>query len=210
MFVLPKVNKKGSSRHQISIKGIDRDVLILPNDEYRMVLETSSINFYLMSDEEQDAVVDLYKAFLNSLSFPIQILQKVRSLDLDEYLRPFEQKILSPNEKAGEHEAIYSKQIQSYIEYVRSLVETKKILARQFFIVIPYHASKKETIDVVRDQLAQRVIIVEKGLNNVGVRCDLLNSLELLDLFYASYNASDAKQQPLTQQTMELLRKNYF
>lgn len=204
MFALPKLNKKGSSRHQIAIKGVEDSVLILPNNEYRIVVETSSINFHLMSEDEQDAVVDIYRAFLNSLSFPIQIVQKVRALDLDDYLQSFEAK------KDKENIEVYKNQIDGYTKYVKSLVKTNKILSRQFYIVIPYHAKGKETLETAREQLANRLAIAEKGLGNVGIKTRLLNSLELLDLFYSSYNASDAKQQPLTQQTIDLLQKNYF
>lgn len=204
MFTLPKLNKTGSSRHQIAIKGVEDSILILPNDEYRVIIETSSINFHLMSEDEQDAVVDIYRAFLNSLSFPVQIVQKVRALDLDDYLEGFESK------RKNETAKIYKQQISSYIKYVKSLVKTNKILSRQFYIVIPYHTKNKENIEVAREQLANRLAIVEKGLGNVGIKTRLLNSLELLDLFYSSYNAADAKQQPLTQQTIDLLQKNYF
>jgi hypothetical protein len=204
MFALPKLNKKGSSRHQIAIKGVEDSVLLLPNNEYRIVIETSSINFHLMSEDEQDAVVDIYKAFLNSLSFPIQIVQKVRALDLDDYLQGFEAK------REKETVEVYKNQIDGYTKYVKSLVKTNKILSRQFYIVIPYQIKGKETLEIAREQLANRLAIAEKGLGNVGIKTRLLNSLELLDLFYSSYNASDAKQQSLTQQTIDLLQKNYF
>lgn len=204
MFTLPKLSKKGSSRHQIAIKGVEDSVLLLPNNEYRIIIETSSINFHLMSEDEQDAVVDIYKAFLNSLSFPIQIVQKVRALDLDDYLQSFESK------KEKETVEVYKNQIDGYTKYVKSLVKTNKILSRQFYIVIPYHTKGKETLEVAREQLANRLAVAEKGLGNVGIKTRLLNSFELLNLFYSSYNASDAKQQPLTQQTIDLLQKNYF
>ncbi|MGB3945911.1 MAG: TraC family protein [Candidatus Saccharimonadales bacterium] len=204
MFALPKLNRTGSARHQIAIKGIEDGVLLLPDNEYRVIIETSSINFHLMSEDEQDAVVDIYKAFLNSLSFPIQILQKVRALDIDDYLHTFEAK------KKNEEAEIYKQQINSYTKYVQSLVKTNKILSRQFYIVIPYHTKGKESIEVAREQLENRLAIVEKGLGNVGIKIRSLNSLEMLDLFYGSYNESDAKQQPLTQQTIDLLRRNYL
>lgn len=204
MFALPKLNRTGSARHQIAIKGIEDGVLLLPDNEYRVIIETSSINFHLMSEDEQDAVVDIYKAFLNSLSFPIQILQKVRALDIDDYLHTFEAK------KKNEEAEIYKKQINSYTKYVQSLVKTNKILSRQFYIVIPYRSKGKVSIEVIREQLENRLAIVEKGLGNVGIKTRSLNSLEMLDLFYGLYNETDAKQQPLAQQTIDLLRRNYL
>jgi type IV secretory pathway VirB4 component len=204
MFKLRKTNKLGSSRHQIAIKGVDDGVLILPNEEYRIIIETSSINFQLMSEDEQDATVDIYQAFLNSLSFPIQITQKVRALDLNDYLQNFEDKM------GHEKDQMYRKQIEGYVGYVKQLVETNKILSRQFYIVIPYKAKPKEGIEVAREQLANRISIVEQGLGKVGIKIRVLGSLSVLDLFYSSYNATDAKQQPLTAQTLELLQKNYL
>lgn len=204
MFALPKLSKKGSSRHQIAIKGVEDGILILPNDEHRIIIETSSINFHLMSQEEQDATVDIYMAFLNSLSFPIQIVQKVRALDLDDYLHTFK------NKRHNEEIEVYRQQIDGYVKYVKSLVKTNKILSRQFYIVLPYRTKSKEGIEVAREQLGNRLAIVEKGLGNVGIKTCLLNSLEILDLFYSSYNSTDAKQQPLTEQTINLLKKNYF
>lgn len=203
MFALPKLNRKSSSRHQIAIKGVEDNILLLPDNEYRIIVETSSINFHLMSEDEQDGVVDIYRAFLNSLSFPIQIVQKVRALDLDDYLQGFEQK------KNDETVEAYKNQIDGYTKYVKSLVKTNKILSRQFYIVIPYRTKEKETIAIAREQLAGRLGVIEKGLGNVGIKTRLLSSLEILDLFYNSYN-SDTKQQPLTQQTIDLLQKNYF
>lgn len=204
MFTLPKLNKKGSSRQQIAIKGVEDNILLLPNDEHRVILESSSINFHLMSEDEQDAVVDIYQAFLNSLSFPIEIVQKVRALDLDDYLLGFE------NKKNDETEEIYKKQIASYTKYVRSLVKTNRILSREFYIVIPYRAKSREGMGSVREQLVVRIATVEKGLGNLGIKIRQLSSLELLDLFYSSYNPTEAKQQPLSQQTLALLMRNYF
>jgi hypothetical protein len=204
MFTLPRLSKKGSSRQYIAIEGVKDGILVLPKKEYRVIIETSSINFHLMSEQEQDTVVDIYKAFLNSLAFPVEILQKVRALDLDDYLHEFDKRA------ASEQSEIYKKQIDGYMNYVKALVKTNKILARQFYIIIPYHAKPRESIDIVREQLANQLNIVEKGLSKVGIKCRLLDSLEILDLFYASYNAEDAKLQPLTRQTIELLERNYI
>ena len=204
MLDLLKRNKPSSSRHQIAIKTVEDSVLELPNNEFRVIIETSSINFHLMSESEQDATVDIYKAFLNSLSFPIQIVQKVRALDLDDYLQSFE------DIKTKEAVMVYKKQIEGYTSYVKSLVKTNKILSRQFYIIIPYTLLNKQTAQIAREQLAHRLSMIEKGLSNVGIKSRQLSSLEILDLFYSSYNASDAKQQPLTRRTIELLQKNYF
>ena len=65
MFALQKSKSKTSSRNQIAIKGVRDGVLMLPNNEYRAILQVSSLNFGLRSEEEQDAIIDIYESFLN-------------------------------------------------------------------------------------------------------------------------------------------------
>ena len=59
----PKV--KGSARSQIGIKEVKEGILILSDNRYRSILATSSVNFELQSEEEQDVIVDAFQAFLN-------------------------------------------------------------------------------------------------------------------------------------------------
>lgn len=60
-------SKKSSSRQQIQIKEVVDNILVLPGNEYRQILETSSVNFELKSEEEQDVIIDSFQNFLNSL-----------------------------------------------------------------------------------------------------------------------------------------------
>lgn len=204
MSLLKKSNSKTSSRRQIAIKGVDDGVLILPGNEYRAVLQTSSINFELKSEEEKDAIVETYQSFLNSLSFPVQIIIRVREMDVDRYLEDYSARLKT------EEDAVYKKQIKGYTKFVKELIKTNQILSRQFYIVIPYTAKDKASIELVKEQLALSVNIVEKGLETLGMRTRRLESVEVLDLFYSFYNPKQAKLQPLTDQTMELLRKSYI
>lgn len=80
MFTSLKSNKRASSRRQISIKGVKDGVLILPNNQFRIALEVSSLNFELKSEAEQDALIDTYESFLNSLPGPLQIIVRVVNL----------------------------------------------------------------------------------------------------------------------------------
>jgi len=62
------------------------DTLVLSHQEYRQVLETSSVNFELKSEEEQDVIIDSFQNFLNALPCPVQILIRVREIDIDKYV----------------------------------------------------------------------------------------------------------------------------
>lgn len=203
MSILKKSSKPASSRSQIQIDGVKDGILHLPKGKYRLVLETSSINFELMSEEEQDAIVDTYQTFLNSLNIDFQILVRIRELDMDKYLSGFESR--TENEK----DDIYRKQSKSYVQFVNKLITNNKILTRKFYIIVPFNSSTKDD-SLVEEQLKQQADIIAKGLGRLGMQVRKLDSLEVLDLFYSFYSPKQAKRQPLKQQTISLLKESYL
>lgn len=182
------------------MKGVKDGILMLPRNHYRMVLEVSSVNFELKSEDEQDALIDTYESFLNSLPCPLQILVRIRELDMSKYLADLESKL--DNEK----EAIYKSQIENYSEFVQDLVTNNSILSRHFYVVLPHTA---DDFDDAKEQLAINSDMVSKGFSRLGMHTRQLGSLEVLDLFHTFYNPDQAKRQPITEQVVQLLNSSY-
>ncbi len=200
MFALQKSKSKTSARYQIAIKGVRDGILILPNNEYRAILQVSSLNFELRSEEEQDAIIDIYESFLNSVGSSLQILVRTREIDMDKYLADLGERL------DDEKEEIYRTQLQNYDEFIRSLITTNKILTRHFYIIVPYKPTGKADFDLIREQLNLKLDIVAKGMTRLGMHSDQLTSLEALDLFYSFYSPAQAKIQPLTEQALQIIR----
>lgn len=203
MFLLQKSNAKVSSRKQIAIRGVQDGVLLLPGNRYRLVLEVSSVNFELKSEAEQDVLIDTYQSFLNSLACGLQIIVRVREMDMDKYIEDLQVRL------AGETEKIYREQIEHYTSFVSSLIATNKILSRHFYVVVPYTGKNETDFDLVKEQLYLNCDIVGKGLARLGMQTSSLSSLEVLDLFYSFYNPGQAKRQPLSTQALQLLHTPY-
>lgn len=203
MSILQKSNNKTSSRPQINIKGVRDGILMLPGNRYRAVLEVSSVNFELKSEDEQDALIDTYESFLDSLPCPLQILVRIRELDMDKYLTDIHGLL------EGEQEDIYRTQIENYSEFVQSLVVDNKILSRHFYVVLPYSASDGD-FESAKEQLNLTADMVSKGLMRLGMHSRELDSLEVLDLFHTFYNPQQAKHQPLSEQVAHLLNSSYI
>ena len=202
MYTLRKSNRKRSSRQQIAIRGVRDNILELPNKKYRMILNVSSINFELKSEVEQDALIETYQSFLNSLGGDIQIMIRIRELDMDKYLQAFNERIdTQPNN-------VYKDQLANYSSFIQSLIQSNKILTRQFYVVVPN--SNNGDYDSIIEELRLNSDIVIKGLARMGMLARTLSSLEILDLFYGYYNPGQAKNQPITVQTMELLQRSYI
>jgi hypothetical protein len=204
MSVLRKSTKKVSARQQIDIREVKDGVLILPNNHYRAILHVSPVNFELKSEDEQDAIIDTYESFLNSVGVPLQVLIRIREIDMDAYLGELNDRL------HGETVLIYKRQLKNYDEFIRSLITTNKILTRHFYVIVPYNASGKTDFELVKEQLGLTVDIVQKGLARLGMHSQELTNLDVLDLFYSFYNPTQAKIQPLTDKALELIHTSYI
>ena len=200
MFGLRKSNAKSSARRQIALKGVRDGILLLPQNNYRAILSVSALNFELRSEDEQDAIIDTYESFLNSIGWPIQILVRTREIDMDGYLEDLNYRLKS------ETIPVYKTQLKNYDEFIRSLITDNKILTRHFYIIIPFRPTdNKAEFDLIREQLKLRIDIITKGMARLGMRADQLDSLEVLDLFYSFYSPTQAKIQPLTERALQTI-----
>lgn len=198
-------SKKSSSRQQIQIKEVVDNILVLPGNEYRQILETSSVNFELKSEEEQDVIIDSFQNFLNSLPCEIQILVRVREVDIDRYIEDIG--------KTKDKETIpaYKKQIEGYCSFVKKLVSGNKILSRRFYIVIPYkHTERHHDMKLIKEHLNLEKDIIIKGLERMQMKARSITGLEILNLFYGFYNPESLKTQAITKETVEALLKNNY
>ncbi len=205
MWLLKKSLNKISSRNQIAIKEVRDGILVLPNNEHRLIIETSSVNFELKSEAEQDVLIDSFQTFLNSLPSQLQILIRIREVDIDQYVDSID--LL----KETEDEKQYIEQINDYTQFIRQLVSGNKILSRKFYIVLPYKPETKgNTFELAQAQLNLTQDMVIKALEKLGMKAKKLDSLEVLHLFYGFYNKGHIKTQELTSTTMKaILQHNY-
>lgn len=199
MFALRKSKARASSRRQIGIKGVNDGILILPNNSYRAILEVSSVNFELKSEDEQDAIIETYESFLNSVGTSLQILIRTREIDMDKYLSDLRERL------ENEDEPVYMEQLKNYEEFIKSLILSNKILTRRFYVIVPYNNIGKPDFELIKEQLGSTVDVVAKGMNRLGMQVRQLSSIEALDLFYSFYNPQQAKIQPLTEKAIRMI-----
>ena len=205
MWLLKKSLDRVSSRNQIAIKEVRDSILVLPNNEHRLIIETSAVNFELKSEAEQDVLIDSFQNFLNSLPTQLQILIRIREVDIDQYIDSIE--LL----KHSEDEAQYLEHIDDYTQFIRQLVSGNKILSRRFYVVLPCKPETKgDAFELAKAQLTLTQDMVIKALEKLGMKARKLDSLEILHLFYSFYNKNQIKTQELTSTTMKaILQHNY-
>lgn len=220
-FIAPGKQNRGkaaqSTQTHLQIGEIRDNVLVLKNGGLRGILRTSSINFNLKSEQEQNSIIYAYQGFLNSLEFPVQILVRSKKLDIDNYIEQVK--------KLGEKQEnkLLQDQTYEYAEYIKRLVEYADIMEKEFYVIVPYDpgrvqgtnmfqsffqrmAPKDSYADIKRRYaefehlnkgLIQRINVVKTGLENCGLKVKQLDTMEIIEVFYSSYNPITSRNQKL-------------
>ncbi len=203
-------NTASSTQANLRIGEIRDNVLVLKNGGVRAILKTTSINFNLKSEEEQNAIISGYQSFLNSLEFPIQIVVRSKKLDIDNYI----DQVKELGEK--QENKLLQEQTYEYAQYIKKLVDYADIMEKEFYVIIPYNPSRtelesggiqtffqrlfgqKESYSDIKQRhsefqnlkknLLQRVNTVKSGLEGCGLKAEQLNTQEIIELFYNIYN----------------------
>ncbi len=193
------------SQRYLDIAEIKEDIIVMKDGTIRAVLLVSSINFALKSVDEQNAIVQAYMQFLNSLDFPIQIVIQSRRMNIDEYLRK-----LGDSEKTQTNDLL-RRQIADYRDFIKWLVESGDIMEKKFFLTVPldpatdkqkgFFARLSEILTPAvairlseekflknKESLMLRVNTVSSGLQSMSLSAVMLDTQSLIELFYTVYN----------------------
>jgi hypothetical protein len=219
----PPAKKKNSNSTQNSLQIAEiRDGIVIMNDgSYRSVVMVKSINFDLMSPQEQEAVEYSYQGFLNSLYFPIQIFLRSQKVDLQPYIAKLD-KIRTEHDNM-----LLALLMEDYISYMDDLSQHTNIMDKKFYVVIPYFPvvdtqkaltqsknflgglggllkSKDQHVVInepdlekAKTELRNRVQAVLAGLQQASIQGLPLDTQELIELYYDTYNPDTATRQQL-------------
>lgn len=191
----------------VPIKEIRDNIVIQKTGQMVMILLASSVNFALKSADEQQAILQQFQQFLNTLDFSLQIHMQSRRLNVEPYLA-----VLAELEDKQDNDLMRI-QLKEYIEFIRSFTADVDVMSKNFFVVVPYTAAKVNlgkglgifspgggaggsmsdaNFAEYRTQLEQRVSLITEGLARLGVRTIVLGKDELVELYYHIYNPSDS------------------
>ncbi len=189
----------------LEMEEIREGIVVLKDRTVRGVMLVSSQNFALKSDEEQDATIAQFQAFLNSLDFSLQIVVQSRKLNLTGYLDELKQ--LETNQKSD----LMQRLTKEYRAFVEQLIAGSSIMAKNFFVAVPFSLIETVALDDrkripkiaggltdedlqrMKTQLWQRMEFVALGLRRMGLKVAPLNSEELVELFWSWHHPKEAE-----------------
>lgn len=201
----------------VPVAEIRNNTMLLKNGGMRAVLEVEALNFNLKSETEQQGIIAGYGSFVNTLTFPLQIVVRSTRTNIDEYLA----QLRTIGEKHTNEQL--KKQTAGYVAFMQKLIEVADIMQKRFYVVVPVdssmttkktfmsqffgwlhpddssgHASQRsKEFTTGSRQLAERVELVTSGLSNIGLHAKRLQTRDLIGLLYQIYNPKTAQNQKL-------------
>ena len=149
---------------------IEDDMIIREKGNlFVMAIKCQGINYDLMSENEMLAVEEGFSNFLNTLKYPIQLYVQARSLNLEESINAYKDRILdlrddyirtenstgvakrtgnltTQQKQALDFELKKKRILLEYgtdiVNYVEKMSLNRNILQRKYYIVVSYHTSE--------------------------------------------------------------------
>ena len=207
-----------STHRFIDIDEIREGVVVTSQKDLRAILMVSSINFELKSDDEKEAIIFGFQRFLNAVDeYSLQFLIHSRPLELSEYF------VFLREQQEKQENELLKVQTTEYVRFVEELLELSNIMAKFFYVVVPYNTVQAEKMGLfkkvlhrkqpnkeeaervrfsdAKDELLLRVNHVISLLGEMDLRSILLSDQEIVELFYGLYNPGST----LKQTNLELL-----
>jgi hypothetical protein len=205
------VSRASVQTARVDLDSIVDGVVALTDGEYRAVLEVTGASSALDDEARQEAALAGYAAFLNALSFPVQILMRSVPVELGRYLAAIEERAC--HELPGELGAL----AREHASFVQGLARRRTLLERRFYVVVPAQAptnraalawrpgrigsasSAPVAAEAAHRQLTFRCEEVTRQLVRCGLAARRLGDLELAQLFLACWSPERARSQRFRQ-----------
>jgi len=160
---------------------IDDNMIIQKNGtRFLMIIECQGVNYDLMSKLEKTSVEEGFVQFLNTLRNPIQIYIQTRSVNLENSILGYKEKLRKVEEKLNrmkmqyydmQESGMYSreqldkaffelaKQTNLY-EYGRDVINdtermslNKNVLNQKYYIIVPYYSSELGSTELDKEEI---------------------------------------------------------
>ncbi|HEU5382229.1 MAG TPA: TraC family protein [Ktedonobacteraceae bacterium] len=202
-----KPSKAGNILHLMALREIRDDVLCLRSAtkqkhqrDYMAVVRVEPVNLPLMSDGEQEAILEGFRSFLAGLTPKDRALSihcRTARYDLQPYLDRLDAMA------AKYHSPLYQRMAKDHKAFVQKLASQRALLQRDFFVRVPLQINVKdgryrrllppEVFDQARADLDRKTQDIIAGLARAGLMARRLTSEELVYYYFSCVHTRNAE-----------------
>lgn len=216
---IPDTPLTSTTQDFVPVADITNDIVIYKDGGAALIMESTSLNFGLLSEKEQEAVIAAYAAMINSLTFSTQIVVLTQKKDISSYLNFL-------NEQAKKiTQPLLANLMQNYRNFISESVKKKNVLGKRFFVILylsplelgiaksvatitkgggPLPFPKSYVIKKAKITLYPRRDHLIRQAGRLGIKFKQLTTPELINLYYSIYNP----EKPAVKKEPEVILEN--
>ena len=187
-------NRVGDTKSFVPVESFEDYAMSLGGHNYRAIIECSSVNYSLMSMQEQDMVEKSFMRFLNSISFPIELYVQTREYDIEECVEKLHDNIKSSLKRFPSIKE-YANKYEEQMRYLTDYIGNSKV--KKKYIIVPFNSSdlldvsalnNYEIKEFALEELMGRCQTVMGGISGVGLKPVLLDRKGIAECLYSYYH----------------------
>lgn len=190
-----------TAQDMLPFKNIKNNVIDLGGHNYRAIIEVSSLNYDLRTQQERGSINASYRRFLNSISSNISIYIQTRKIDMTQILANIEKDIVETNKKyptMKEYSEDYFANLKELTQHIGNNKEKRKyiIVSKDYDPAMNAEGSLTDADiyeESIKELMLQAGFIVD-GLYGVGLRAKILNTVEIAEMLYTALHREDVRQ----------------
>ena len=171
---------------------IRNGMIIMPNHNYRAVIECSALNYDLKTEGEREQIEMSFQQYINSLNFPISIFLQTKEIDNSRRVETLKEEISKT--------LVEFPGMKNYADHFMADMENLNVRIgnnqqKKRYIIVSYDEATAldgltdgEKASYANKELLNRCNAVRSGLDAVGIITKTLNTAELIELVYSCYN----------------------
>ncbi|OGK40635.1 hypothetical protein A3F34_02225 [Candidatus Roizmanbacteria bacterium RIFCSPHIGHO2_12_FULL_44_10] len=192
---------KSSTQNFVEIEAIKDDILMLKDFSCCVIIKAGAVNFGLLAEEEQRAMIYSYASLLNSLSFAVQVVILSKRMDISSYLDYLDEKV------SAQQEEVLRNGLVDYIDFIKSIIKRNTILEKNFYFIVPFSpvemglkgapkgsVKKEYVITRAKTALYPKRDHLVRLLKKAGLGGRTLFEQDMAELYYNLYNPSSTGQ----------------
>lgn len=152
-------------------------IILTKEKKYIKIIKVQPINFNLKSDLEKQAILNSYKIFLQTCSFPFQILIQSKKQQLFKNISQI---------KKQENNHLEKIKI-NYIHFLEQLNERNQSTFKNFYFIIDSENKKEKSERSVFQELQEKFLKIKEGLSrcgNVIQECSEEETIQIIRSFF--------------------------
>jgi len=211
-----------STQDHLDFLDIRDNIVVLKGGQFRIVIEATAINFDLLSEDEQNSTIFAYATLVNSLDYPLQVVIRTRQVDITDYIKYLENHLREQPTAALREQLqdyiIFVKQlvldntvlqkrfflVVPYYQSATTQEQQRKESSGSWLNKLPFGQKKEgkaqkvyaeDVFQKAKRELEQKFEELQWQFKRLGIKIHLLNTEELIRLYYEVYNPESGKNQ---------------